>query len=73
MHERNESDERRRGSTREQSENSAEPTATPGRESLAWIRALANAWEDEGHPDHNPDHRQPVTESFVSARERRVQ
>jgi len=71
MHERNESDERRPGS--ERAEGAPETAALPGQESLAWIRALANAWEDEGHPDHHPDHRHPATESVAPMRARRAQ
>jgi len=68
MYERDRFDERRRGSTPEPPAPPAKPAATPGRESLAWIRALANAWEDEGHPDH----REPYVDASVG-RERRSQ
>jgi hypothetical protein len=52
MRKRNEIDERQRGgSPPGWSEDLEEPAAAQGRESLAWIRALANAWEDERHQD----------------------
>ena len=52
MHERNGIDQARPGAPLPaQRDNGGDPPAAPGRESLAWIRALANAWEDDLHQD----------------------
>jgi len=51
MHERNGTDEREEGSSPAVRSDRVPGRVAPGRESLAWIRALANAWEDDRHTE----------------------